>query len=84
MLPSEKKTPENLDVPLKKYLESVHQTKCFETCTFGCKACFHWANMNTACIARRSIHNFIEEHVLKFSLKECKSYLYVYIFCLDF
>ncbi|KAG8132574.1 hypothetical protein E2320_010419, partial [Naja naja] len=69
-LPSEKKSAENLDAPLKKYIESVHQTKCFETCTFGCKACFHWANMNTASVAQKSLHNVIREDVLKFSLKE--------------
>ncbi|XP_026555866.1 vitellogenin-1-like [Pseudonaja textilis] len=70
ILPSEKKSAENLNEPLKKYMESVHKTKCFETCTFGCKACFHWANMSTARIAQKSIHNVVGEHVLKFSLKE--------------
>ncbi|XP_026534230.1 vitellogenin-like [Notechis scutatus] len=70
ILPSEKKSAENLDASLKSGMESVRQTKCFETCTFGCKACFHWANMNTAHVAQKSIYNVVGEQVLKFSLKE--------------
>ncbi|KAM3840694.1 vitellogenin-1-like [Vipera latastei] len=69
-LPSEKKSAENLDAQLEKYLESFHQTQCFEACTFGCKACFHWADMYAGYLLRRSIYNYIGEYVFKFSLKE--------------
>ncbi|KAK9404119.1 vitellogenin-1-like [Crotalus adamanteus] len=69
-LPSEKKSAKNPNAQLEKYLESIHQTKCFEACTFGCKSCFHWADMHAGCIVRRSIYNFIGEYVFKISLKE--------------
>ncbi|KAL7984967.1 hypothetical protein Chor_003537 [Crotalus horridus] len=69
-LPSEKKSAENPNAQLEKYLESIHQTKCFDACTFGCKTCFHWADMHAGCIVRRSIYNFIGEYVFKISLKE--------------
>ncbi|XP_063155932.1 vitellogenin-1-like [Candoia aspera] len=70
ILPSEKKSVENLDAQLEEHLESVHQTMCFETRTFGCKVCFDWATMYDGCTLGKSIYNFIGEHVFKLSLKE--------------
>ncbi|XP_067323910.1 vitellogenin-1-like isoform X2 [Anolis sagrei] len=54
----------------ERHLDSIRQTVCFETCTFGCKVCFESANAYAGCILGDSLYNIIGEHVLKLTLKQ--------------